>query len=147
LCGKIVAVKDASRVKEIGTVILPGATKSGDDQWKGRLLNTDDDKAYAGVVALEGDEGLGLKGSALGNYLRGRALAQSEVTRLPPPFLSLEKRAVSLRGGAMTPRPGSRRIRGVGRRRVRIFIEIFFGLLHQLQRELLWARTASVVKR
>ena len=41
LCGKIVAVKDQSRKGEIGTVIMRGAVKSSNDQWKGDLLNTD----------------------------------------------------------------------------------------------------------
>jgi hypothetical protein len=35
---KIVAVKDERRKSKIGTVIMPGATKSGDNQWKGDLL-------------------------------------------------------------------------------------------------------------
>lgn len=61
LCGKIVGVKDASRSKEIGTVILSGAAKTGDNQWKGNLLDTDNGKTYSGVVTLEG-AGLNLKG-------------------------------------------------------------------------------------
>jgi uncharacterized protein (DUF2147 family) len=62
LCGKIVGVEDASRSKEIGTVILNGAAKSGDNQWKGSLLDTDNGKTYSGVVTLEGPDGLNLKG-------------------------------------------------------------------------------------
>jgi uncharacterized protein (DUF2147 family) len=62
LCGKIVGVKDASRSKEVGTIILNGAVKSGDNRWKGSLLNTDNGKIYAGVVTLEGADGLNLKG-------------------------------------------------------------------------------------
>lgn len=61
LCGKIVGVKDQSRKSEIGTVILPGAAKSGAAEWKGDLLNTENGKTYSGVVALEGN-GLSLKG-------------------------------------------------------------------------------------
>jgi uncharacterized protein (DUF2147 family) len=61
LCGKIVGVKDQSRKSEIGTVILPGAAKSGTNEWKGNLLNTENGKTYSGVVALEGS-GLSLKG-------------------------------------------------------------------------------------
>src|SRR5215468_8870021 len=49
LCGKIVAVRDQSRKSEVGTVIIPGAAKSADNQWKGDLLNTDNGKTYAGV--------------------------------------------------------------------------------------------------
>jgi uncharacterized protein (DUF2147 family) len=62
LCGKIVAVKDQSRKREIGTAIMRGAVKSGNDQWKGDLLNTDNGKTYAGVVTLEGPNALNLKG-------------------------------------------------------------------------------------
>jgi uncharacterized protein (DUF2147 family) len=61
LCGKIVGVRDQSRKSEIGTVILPGAAKSGAKEWKGNLLNTENGKTYSGVVALEGN-GLSLKG-------------------------------------------------------------------------------------
>ena len=62
LCGKIVAVKDQKRKGEIGTVIMRGAVKSGDNKWQGDLLNTDNGKIYAGVVTLEGPNALNLKG-------------------------------------------------------------------------------------
>jgi uncharacterized protein (DUF2147 family) len=62
LCSKIAAVKDQSRKSEIGTVIMRGAVKSGNDQWKGDLLNTDNGKTYAGVATLEGPNALNLKG-------------------------------------------------------------------------------------
>ena len=65
LCGKIVGVKDTKRSKEIGTVILSGAAKSGDNQWKGSLLDTDSGKTYSGVVTLEGGGGLNLKGCVM----------------------------------------------------------------------------------
>ncbi len=71
LCAKIVGVKDTSRTKEIGTIILNGAVKSGDDQWKGSLFDTDSGKTYAGVVTMEGDDGLNLKGCALGFICQG----------------------------------------------------------------------------
>ncbi len=62
LCGKIVAVKDQSRKGEIGTVIMRGAVKSGNGQWKGDLLNSDKGKIYAGAVTLEGPNALNPKG-------------------------------------------------------------------------------------
>src|ERR1700680_1987429 len=40
LCAKITAVKDASRSSSVGTVIMTGAAKSGDSEWRGDLLNT-----------------------------------------------------------------------------------------------------------
>jgi uncharacterized protein (DUF2147 family) len=56
LCGKIVAVKDQSRSKEIGTVIMKGAVKSGGNIWKGDLLDVESGKIYSGVVTLEGPQ-------------------------------------------------------------------------------------------
>src|SRR5215470_16817939 len=71
LCGKIVAVKDQSRKGEIGTVIMNGAAKSADNEWRGDLLNTEDGKTYSGVVTLEGANALNLKGCALGFICKG----------------------------------------------------------------------------
>jgi uncharacterized protein (DUF2147 family) len=62
LCAKIVAVKDERRKSEIGTVVITGATKSADNEWKGDLLNTDDGKIYTGVVTMQGPYALYLKG-------------------------------------------------------------------------------------
>jgi uncharacterized protein (DUF2147 family) len=72
LCGKIVAVKDQSRKGEVGTIIMNGAAKTGDREWRGDLLNTEDGKTYSGVVTLEGPNGLNLKGcAALGIICKG----------------------------------------------------------------------------
>jgi uncharacterized protein (DUF2147 family) len=71
LCGKIVAVRDQNRKSEIGTVIMNGAAKSGDNEWRGDLLNTEDGKTYSGVVTLEGPNALNLKGCTLGILCRG----------------------------------------------------------------------------
>jgi uncharacterized protein (DUF2147 family) len=65
LCGKIVAVKDESRKKEVGTVIMKGSVKSGDNKWEGDLLEADTGKIYTGVVTLEGPSALNLKGCVL----------------------------------------------------------------------------------
>src|ERR1700738_3510618 len=65
LCGKIVAVRDQSRKGEIGTVIMNGAARTGDNEWRGDVLNTEDGKTYSGVVTLEGPSALNLKGCAL----------------------------------------------------------------------------------
>jgi len=61
LCGKIVGVRDQSRKGEVGTLIMPGAMKSGANEWKGDLLNTENGKTYSGVVTLQAG-GLSLKG-------------------------------------------------------------------------------------
>ena len=62
LCGRIVAVKDQSRKSEVGTMIMNGAVKSGENEWKGQMLDTDNGKTYAGVVTLQGPRALTLKG-------------------------------------------------------------------------------------
>jgi uncharacterized protein (DUF2147 family) len=64
LCAKIIAVKDPHKKDTIGKVIMPGATKSSENQWKGDLLNTEDGKTYSGVVTLEDPNALNLKGCA-----------------------------------------------------------------------------------
>jgi uncharacterized protein (DUF2147 family) len=71
LCGKIAAVKDEARKKEIGTVIMKGATKSGDNVWKGDLLDVESGKTYAGVVTLEDANALNLKGCVAAVFCRG----------------------------------------------------------------------------
>ncbi len=71
LCGKIVAVKDQARKSEVGTVIMKGATKSGDNKWQGDLLEADTGKIYSGVVTLEGPRALNLKGCVAAVFCRG----------------------------------------------------------------------------
>jgi uncharacterized protein (DUF2147 family) len=71
LCGKIVAVKDQSRKGEIGTMIMNGAARTSDNEWRGDVLNTEDGKTYSGVVTLEGPNALNLKGCALGFICKG----------------------------------------------------------------------------
>jgi len=62
LCAKVVAVKDQSHKKEVGVVIMHGAVKSGENTWKGDLLDAESGKVYSGVVTLEGPSALNLKG-------------------------------------------------------------------------------------
>ena len=69
LCGKVVGVKDQTKKDTIGKVIMTGAAKSGDNIWKGDLLNLEDGKTYAGVVTLEGPKALNLKGCALAGLI------------------------------------------------------------------------------
>jgi uncharacterized protein (DUF2147 family) len=66
LCGKIVSSKKADTV---GKVIVSGASKTGDNQWKGSLLNTEDGQTYSGVITLEGPKALSLKGCVLGGVV------------------------------------------------------------------------------
>jgi uncharacterized protein (DUF2147 family) len=69
LCARITAVKDQSKKDTVGKVIMTGADKTGDNQWKGNLLNTDDGQTYSGVVTLEGANALNLKGCVLGGIV------------------------------------------------------------------------------
>lgn len=69
LCAKITAVKDQSKKDTVGKVIMTGADKTSDTQWKGNLLNTDDGQTYSGVVTLEGANALNLKGCVLGGIV------------------------------------------------------------------------------
>ena len=69
LCGKVVS-KGTSSAK-IGTMIVSGAAKVGANEWKGSLLNPEDGKTYSGVITLVGDNGLNLKGCALGIFCQG----------------------------------------------------------------------------
>lgn len=71
LCGKIVAVKDQARKKTVGTVIMKGAAKAGDNTWKGDLLDVESGKIYSGVVTLEGPSALNLKGCVAAVFCRG----------------------------------------------------------------------------
>ena len=71
LCAKIVAVKDQSRKGEIGTIIMNGAAKTGEKEWRGDLLNTEDGKTYSGVVTLEGANALNLKGCVMAIMCKG----------------------------------------------------------------------------
>lgn len=68
LCAKITAVKDAAKKGTVGTVIMSGAKKTGDNKWEGSLLNTDNGNTYKGYVTLEGS-GLNLQGCALGGIV------------------------------------------------------------------------------
>lgn len=68
LCAKIVGVKDPAKKGTVGTVIMSGATKTGDNKWEGDLLNTDNGNTYSGYVTLSGG-GLKLQGCALGGLV------------------------------------------------------------------------------
>jgi uncharacterized protein (DUF2147 family) len=69
VCGKVVGVKDQTKKDTIGKVIMSGASPSGDNTWKGDLLNLEDGKTYSGVLTLEGPKALNLKGCALGGFV------------------------------------------------------------------------------
>ena len=66
LCGKIVAVKEEARTKEIGVMILNGALKSGANKWQGDMLDAGTGKVYSGVViSLDDANVLSVKGCVM----------------------------------------------------------------------------------
>lgn len=66
LCAKVVDVKNPEDRASIGTVILRGASKSGPNEWRGKLYNSDDGKIYDGVITVDSPGELTLKGCILG---------------------------------------------------------------------------------
>ena len=71
LCGKVVKVTDPAKKDTIGKVILSGAAKTGENSWKGDLLNLDDGKTYTGNLTVLNDKQLKLEGCALAIICKG----------------------------------------------------------------------------
>ena len=71
LCGKIVAVTQEARKKELGIVIMHRAAKTGDNKWEGDLLDAETGKIYSGVATLEGRARSTLKGCVMGILCKG----------------------------------------------------------------------------
>lgn len=69
LCAKVVGQKDPAKKDTIGKVIMSGATKTGQNTWKGSLLNLDNGQTYTGVVTLESAKALKLEGCVLGGVI------------------------------------------------------------------------------
>lgn len=62
---KVVKSPEANKV---GKTIMCGATKTGENKWKGSVLNLDDGQKYSGYVTLNGDS-LTLSGCVLGGII------------------------------------------------------------------------------
>ncbi len=71
LCAKLVSVAKPEDAKSVGTVILRGASKSGPNEWKGKLYNAEDGKTYEGYVSLRSANELRLKGCLWGVLCSG----------------------------------------------------------------------------
>ncbi len=71
LCGRIVAVTQEARKRELGIVIMHGAAKTGDNKWEGDLLDAETDKICSGVATLDGPNVLTLKGCIMGILCKG----------------------------------------------------------------------------
>lgn len=71
LCARLVSVAKPEDAKSVGTVILRGASKSGPNEWKGKLYNAEDGKTYEGYVSLRSANELRLKGCLWGVLCSG----------------------------------------------------------------------------
>lgn len=71
LCAKLIAVTNPEDQKSVGTVILRGATKSGPNEWKGKLYNAQDGKTYDGSITIKSANELRLKGCLWGILCSG----------------------------------------------------------------------------
>jgi uncharacterized protein (DUF2147 family) len=71
LCAKLISVKKPEDEKAVGTVILRGASKSGPNEWKGKLYNARDGKTYDGFITIKSANELRLKGCLWGLLCSG----------------------------------------------------------------------------
>jgi uncharacterized protein (DUF2147 family) len=71
LCAKLISVKKPEDEKSVGAVILRGAAKSGPNEWKGKLYNTQDGKTYDGFITIKSANELRLKGCLWGVLCSG----------------------------------------------------------------------------
>ncbi|MCC3245518.1 DUF2147 domain-containing protein [Methylocystis sp. WRRC1] len=71
LCAKVIAAKNPEDQSGVGTVILRGATKTGPNEWKGKLFNAEDGKTYDGFISLKSANELSLKGCLWGVLCSG----------------------------------------------------------------------------
>ena len=70
LCGKVLSVKDKKTSDRVGKIVIPGATKTGDNVWKGDFVNLEDGKTYSNVsYTLNGSSAMTLRGCALGGLV------------------------------------------------------------------------------
>ncbi len=85
LCAKLVSVAKPEDAGAIGTVILRGASRSGPNEWKGKLYNAQDGKIYDGYITLRSANELRLKGCLWGVLCGGetwtRVAAASPATK------------------------------------------------------------------
>jgi uncharacterized protein (DUF2147 family) len=54
--------------QKVGKTIMCGAKKTGENKWKGTVLNLDDNQKYSGYVSLDGNS-LTLSGCVLGGII------------------------------------------------------------------------------
>jgi uncharacterized protein (DUF2147 family) len=76
LCAKITKITDAQKTDDkntnpdlrsrpiVGLVIMSGAKRTGDNQWKGQIYNRADGNTYAGTLTVKNRNALDLQGCA-----------------------------------------------------------------------------------
>jgi uncharacterized protein (DUF2147 family) len=69
LCAKVISVKDPATKDRIGKVIIPGATNSGPNVWKGGFVNLEDGNTYPATITLANASALHLRGCAAGGLI------------------------------------------------------------------------------
>jgi uncharacterized protein (DUF2147 family) len=82
LCAKVVAAQKSEDQASIGTVILKGAVKTGANEWKGKLYNSEDGKVYDGVITVKSASQLTLEGCVMGVLCGGETWTR--VSAAPP---------------------------------------------------------------
>ncbi|WP_330083523.1 DUF2147 domain-containing protein [Methylocystis iwaonis] len=100
LCAKLISVEKAEDQKSIGTVILRGATKSGPNEWKGKLYNAQDGKTYDGSITIKSANELRLKGCLWGILCSGETWTRVSAAPATKPQAALEPRAKEARAAS-----------------------------------------------
>lgn len=71
LCAKVSKIKDPAKQNMVGTVIIKGMDKAGDNKWKGDLLNLEDGKTYSGHVTVLSPKEIKLEGCVAAILCKG----------------------------------------------------------------------------
>lgn len=86
LCAKVVGASRPEDQAGVGAVILRGAKKTGENEWRGKLYNFEDGKVYDGYITVKSNDELTLQGCIL------RVLCGGETwKRVPEPAAAAMK--------------------------------------------------------
>jgi uncharacterized protein (DUF2147 family) len=86
LCAKVVGATRPEDQAGVGTVILRGAKKTSENEWRGKLFNSEDGKIYDGYITVKSNDELTLKGCILGVLCGGETWK-----RIPQPAVAATK--------------------------------------------------------
>lgn len=96
LCAKVIAAKNPEDQGAIGTVILRGASRTGPNEWKGKLYNADDGKTYDGFISVKSPTELTLKGCLWGVLCSGETWKRvASATSAPAPAVKPQTHAMA----------------------------------------------------